>query len=97
MCNEKRSESASFMAMPQSKRRVLWAVSAERETQDAKWGGAAHDDAHTGAEFAQLIQDYAGWARTMSGMGSVDKERKRLVQVAALAVARIEAIDRLDR
>jgi hypothetical protein len=41
-----------------------------------------------------LIQDYAGWARTMAGMNSPDKARNRLIQVAALAVAAVESIDR---
>ena len=69
-------------------------VIAERTRQDEKWGGADHDDQHTGADWAQLIQDYAGWVRVMSGMGSADKARRRLVQVAALAVAAVEAVDR---
>lgn len=66
----------------------------ERRRQDAKWGGADHDDHHTTADFVQLIEDYAGWARTMAGMNSDGKARNRLIQVAALAVAAIESIDR---
>jgi hypothetical protein len=68
----------------------------ERLRQDEKWGGAAHDDHHTTADFVQLIQDYAGWARTMAGMNSPAKARIRLIQVAALAVAAIETIDRAN-
>ena len=73
---------------------LLSEVSAERVRQDGKWGGAEHDDDHTTADFVQLIQDYAGWARTMAGMQSYDKARNRLIQVAALAVAAVESIDR---
>lgn len=69
-------------------------VAEERERQDEKWGGALHDDHHTTAEFVQLIEDYAGWARTMAGMNSQYKARNRLIQVSALAVAAIERIDR---
>jgi len=69
-------------------------VISERARQDAKWGGASHDDHHTVAEFVQLIEDYAGWARTMAGMDSHEKARNRLIQVAALAVAACEYIDR---
>lgn len=76
--------------------RVLGAVALERVRQDEKWGGAPHDDRHSTAEFVLLIEDYAGWARTMAGMGSLDKARRRLVQVAALAVACCEAIDRAE-
>lgn len=75
-------------------RPVLLDVEAERVRQDAKWGGPNHDDSHGVADFAQLIEDYAGWARTMAGMGSYDKARNRLIQVAALAVACCESIDR---
>ena len=74
--------------------RALQDVGNERVRQDLKWGGAGHDDEHTTAEFVQLIEDYAGWARTMAGMQSDGMARKRLVQVAALAVAACEAIDR---
>lgn len=73
---------------------VLADIADERKRQDEKWGGPAHDDQHDTATFVQLIEDYAGWARTMAGMGSLDKARNRLVQVAALAVAAVEAIDR---
>lgn len=66
-------------------------VADERERQDAKWGGPSHDDHHSTADFVQLIEDYAGWARTMAGMDSHDKAERRLIQVAALAVAAVES------
>lgn len=67
---------------------------AERQRQDAKWGGAEHDDAHHVSEWVQLIEDYAGWARVMAGMQSYDKARRRLIQTAALALAAAESLDR---
>ena len=73
---------------------ALFAVSQERVRQDGKWGGPEHDDQHTTAEYIQWIEDYAGWARMMSQMESHDKARRRLIQVAALAVAAVESIDR---
>lgn len=73
---------------------VLKEVALERGRQDGKWGGPNHDDQHSTAEFVQFIEDYAGWARQMAGMGSHDKARRRLIQVAALAVAAVESIDR---
>lgn len=80
--------------------RAMWTalgdVAVERTRQDGKWGGTAHDDGHTVADFAQLIEDYAGWARTMAGMASMAKARRRLIQVAALAVAAVESIDRKE-
>jgi hypothetical protein len=73
---------------------LLAEVAAERTRQDAKWGGPGHDDHHTVAEWVRLIQNYAGWAEVIAGMQSYDKARNRLVQVAALAVAAAEALDR---
>lgn len=71
-------------------------VAAERHRQDAKWGGPNHDDQHTTAEFIQWIRNYAGWAEMMDSMGSPDKARRRLIQVAALAVAAVESMDRKE-
>lgn len=73
---------------------VLRDIVNERARQDGKWGGPEHDDQHSVATFVQLIEDYAGWARVMAGMDSMDKARRRLVQVAALAAAAVECIDR---
>lgn len=75
-------------------KKVLTEVYAERERQDEKWGGPDHDDRLSIFQFIQLIRDYASWARVMFGMDSTDKCRNRLVQVAALAVAAVEKIDR---
>lgn len=73
---------------------ILAEVARERLRQDGKWGGPTHDDTHSTAEFVQWIEDYAGWARMMASMNSPDKARNRLIQVAALAVAAVESIDR---
>ena len=75
---------------------VLTEVSEERQRQDEKWGGPLHDDEHNTAEFVQWIEDYAGWARMMASMKSMDKARRRLIQVAALAVAAVESLDRKE-
>ena len=75
-------------------KKILAEIEQERIRQDQKWGGPIHDDQHFTHEFVQLIEDYAGWARVMAGMGSYEKARKRLIQVAALAVAAIETLDR---
>ncbi len=73
---------------------VLAEIQAERDRQDSKWGGETHDDAHSFDFWVELLRDYAGWARVMAGMGSVAKARRRLIQVAAIAVAAVESIDR---
>ena len=73
---------------------ILHEVADERKRQDHKWGGPEHDDKHSTAEFVQWIEDYAGWARMKSSMLSHDKARDKLLDVAALAVAAVESIDR---
>lgn len=73
---------------------ILDEVAAERARQDGRWGGAEHDDDMTMDAFAQLIADYAGWARVKVREGTFDEARQRLVQTAALAVAAIERLDR---
>ncbi|MDO9498700.1 hypothetical protein [Falsiroseomonas sp.] len=73
---------------------VLAEVGAERTRQDAQWGGEERDDALPLASFVQLIGDYAAWARVKAREGSNVEARQRLVQVAALAVAAVEALDR---
>lgn len=73
---------------------ALTDIAAERGRQDRKWGGPKHDDQKSPNDFVQHIEDYAGWARVMAGMGSFEKYRRRMIQVAALAVAAVEAADR---
>lgn len=73
---------------------VLGEIAAERTRQDAQWGGAERDDGLPIPAFVQLLVDYAGWARVKAREGSMVEARQRLVQVAALAVAAVESIDR---
>lgn len=86
----------SVLPLPSDKPEGEWVkdVVAERQRQDQKWGGPQHDDQKSPNDFVQHIEDYAGWARVMAGMGSFDKYRRRMAQVAALAGAAIEASDR---
>ena len=74
--------------------KVIAEVAAERERQNAKWGGATNDDQYNPLDWHEMIADYNAWARRMACMGSLDKARNRYVQLAALAVAAVEALDR---
>lgn len=74
--------------------RILEEVADERQRQDEKWGGAESDDKNNPLDWHEVIADYNGWARRMLCMGSVAKARRRLIQIAALAVAQVEALDR---
>jgi hypothetical protein len=71
-------------------------IKAERERQDALWGGPSHDDNHDALDWLEFI-DYQV-TRTHDAVNfpyEVDwTARERLVKIAALAVAAIESIDR---
>lgn len=68
-------------------------LEAERILQCEKWG-TYNDDNWNALDWHEMIADYNAWARRMACMGSVDKARNRYIQVAALAVAAVEALDR---
>jgi len=72
---------------------ILEEVKQERERQYDKWG-TEFDDEYTALDWHEMIADYNGWARRMAAMGSQDKARRRYIQIAALAVAAIAAMDR---
>jgi len=62
----------------------------ERLQQDRQWGGPVHDDkTHDSLDWLELIRD-----RVTIG-GDPRTYRKRMVQVAALAVAALESLDRI--
>jgi hypothetical protein len=70
---------------------VLADVCAERDAQDAKWGGSDHDDEHMPGDWIRFIREHTARADATRGPAF----REQLVRVAALAVAAIESGDRL--
>ena len=70
----------------------------ERERQDEKWGGPAHDDTHSIREWVSYIVAYLGKAvNRESGWGADSVlARKILIKVAALAVAAVESMLRRE-
>lgn len=76
-------------------RRVLRDVADERARQDEKWGEQNHDDCCwatiLGEEFGEACQ---ASLHIRFGSATVELLRDELVQVAAVAVAWIECIDR---
>lgn len=74
---------------------ALWGVYAdifaERMAQDRKWGGPKHDDAHDVSEWVVFIQEKLDRAEEADDDAGY---RRRMVQVAALAVAAVESLDR---
>lgn len=89
-------------AVPAPVSGVLAEVRRERQRQDAKWGGAAHDDSHTTEEFAEFIEARAYKVRALDRSdrekpltyGCMETPRQILLEISALAVAAIESIDR---
>ena len=73
---------------------VLAQVKAERARQDQKWGGPAHDNTHTMLEWVNLIKAYAQWSWVVLNLQNSDEARNKMIQVAALAVAVVEWMDR---
>ena len=78
-------------------RTVINEVETERIRQIAKGFTDEADDLEPIKHFCWFIEKYAGWAAAMSQMGppqGYETARRRLVQVAALAVAAVESLDR---
>lgn len=69
---------------------VLADVTAERGRQDLRWGGPTHDDEHDIPDWAGYLTEYI---RKLLLCGA-DQQRHRLVQIAALAVAAAQSLDR---
>ncbi len=69
---------------------VLIEVLNERRRQDDKWGGPKHDDHH-------VDKDWLGFISKRSvdkGARNPKDRRQNLLEIAALAVAAIESMDR---
>ena len=70
-------------------------IAAERERQDAKWGGPDHDDGHGWHEWIDWMVEHASKAYSPNNdEESYANARRRYIEVAALAVAAVESMDR---
>lgn len=65
-------------------------IKAERERQDAKWGGPAHDDENSMHDWARFITVRVNRLRTSKWA----VRRQALLEIASLAVAALESLDR---
>jgi NTP pyrophosphatase (non-canonical NTP hydrolase) len=76
---------------------VLVEVAAERRRQDAKWGEQNHDPFLYGAILTEEVGEAMQAALKMRFEGgSFDALRTEVVQVAAVAVAMLECLDRAE-
>ncbi len=75
-------------------------VIAERKRQDRQWGGPEHDDEHGPDDWVRFINRHAAFAidsvETLHASQGLSEYRRRLVQVAALALAAVKSYDRHD-
>ena len=69
---------------------VLDEIKSEREHQDEIWGGPEHDDRHPLYKWFSFI----GKRFWQLGKGSLPQTRRLFIEIAALAVAAIESLDR---
>ena len=88
-----------------SRKAVLQEIEAERQRQDALFGGPAHDDQHAMMDWVGILVRHLGLAVDdgMPSGGATNghtacsnpaRYRRQLVRVAAVSVAAIEAFDR---
>ena len=89
----------AMTAFPNAARRAVFSVLIERQRQDAKWGADRTLDFGTwvtilGEEYGEVCRAIL---ESRDGVDSVAHVREELVQVAAVAVAAIEGVDRLLR
>lgn len=74
---------------------VLEQILEERRNQDKKWGGPAFDDERERTEWLSLIREHEERAkRQVTRTGDLDEYRQQLIEIAALAIAAIQAHDR---
>lgn len=76
-----------------SQESILQDIRDERQAQDGKWGGPAHDDTHPSDEWCKFIAD-----RLCVVVGPIHPKQKRRIwiEIAALAVAAAESLERRE-
>ena len=90
---------------PMTRHAIYDAISAERDRQDAQWGGPSHDDEHDPTDWLDFIEyqgEFLADAWDLLGNGDfVDEEpqaiqgiRERFIKIAALALAGLESWER---
>ncbi len=89
-------EGCGLTAASRVQQMVLTDVVERRIYQDEKWGGEAHDDKHSIRDWVTYLVAYLGRIVSRENKWGADSPlaRKLFIDVAALAVAAVEAIDR---
>lgn len=76
------------------RQRILWLIDAERNRQDAKWGGIPGVDRRDDHTYAAVLTEEVGECCRAWLERDPASLRDELVQVAAVAVAWIEELER---
>ena len=82
---------APAAAPEQPASKALQDVATERQRQDAKWGGPEHDDTHPISNWQRFISQRA---ENLVYRGNPERMYELFIEIAALAVAAAESIDR---
>ena len=82
---------APAAAPEQPASKALQDVATERQRQDAKWGGPEHDDTHPISDWQRFISQRA---ENLVYRGNPERMYELFIEIAALAVAAAESIDR---
>ena len=73
---------------------VLEEITRERARQELKWGGPEHDDTHSRADWINLIDERLAYPEEADECAEY---RKDMIEIAALAIAAVESLDRKDK
>lgn len=75
---------------------VLGEVVVERLRQDEKWGGPTVDDSRDLDYWPRIISSRAGQMTLLpANRDGLEESRRLMVEVAAIAIATVQAIDRV--
>lgn len=72
---------------------VLKEVARERVRQELKWGGPAHDDTHSRADWIEFIDQRLAYPEKAD---QCSEYRRDMIEIAALAIAAVESLDRKE-
>lgn len=76
-----------------TRREILREVSAERDRQDAKWGGVPGEDRRDDHTYAAVLGEEFGETCKAWLERDTDALRSELIQTAAVAIAWVEELD----
>lgn len=81
---------------------IVCEILIERAVQDAQWGGPAHDDRHVSWDWCNFIGHQNVLAKQVALRGQSPEEqpgewRRRMIKIAALALAAVASYDRVTK